>query len=157
LPWGSQRKEWEWRQYLLWSCFSWEVILTLRGNSKFNCRVLLLKIDLWRYRVYAKSLCEHRFSQKILFETISELLKKDAGLCVKKHTLRLLYLVLNCKLPLLTNLPIFFFVHYYIIWFLAPFILIVLAIATCFWTFIFTHSRSKTVGCFLLWMQRGWC
>ncbi|KAG2376439.1 uncharacterized protein HKW66_Vig0154070 [Vigna angularis] len=37
-----------------------------------------------------------QFSQKIVFKTISELLKKDAGLCVKKHTLRLLYLVLNC-------------------------------------------------------------
>ncbi|KAH1044064.1 hypothetical protein GYH30_025719 [Glycine max] len=37
-----------------------------------------------------------RFGQKIVFETISELLKKDAGLSVKKHALRLLYLVLNC-------------------------------------------------------------
>ncbi|RZB93118.1 uncharacterized protein LOC114425004 isoform X1 [Glycine soja] len=36
------------------------------------------------------------FGQKIVFETISELLKKDAGLSVKKHALRLLYLVLNC-------------------------------------------------------------
>ncbi|KAL2348854.1 hypothetical protein Fmac_002854 [Flemingia macrophylla] len=37
-----------------------------------------------------------QFSQKIVFKTISELLKKDAALAVKKHALRLLYLVLNC-------------------------------------------------------------
>ncbi|KAK7407112.1 hypothetical protein VNO78_08755 [Psophocarpus tetragonolobus] len=37
-----------------------------------------------------------QFSEKIVFKTISELLKKDAGLSVKKHALRLLYLVINC-------------------------------------------------------------
>lgn len=38
-----------------------------------------------------------KFSQNTVFKTISELLKKDAGLRVKEKTLRLLYLVLNCK------------------------------------------------------------
>lgn len=35
------------------------------------------------------------------FDTISQLLKKDAGLCVKKHALRLLHLLLNCKFALI--------------------------------------------------------
>ncbi|MED6114540.1 hypothetical protein PIB30_081207 [Stylosanthes scabra] len=37
-----------------------------------------------------------QFNQKILFKTISGLLKKDAGLMVRRHALKLLYLVLNC-------------------------------------------------------------
>ncbi|OIV94426.1 hypothetical protein TanjilG_25488 [Lupinus angustifolius] len=41
-------------------------------------------------------------SQKIVFETISELLKKEAGLLVRKHALKLLYLVLNCPEHLAT-------------------------------------------------------
>ncbi|KAL5099885.1 hypothetical protein RYX36_004212 [Vicia faba] len=43
-----------------------------------------------------------QFSQNTVFKTISELLKKDAGLRVKKKTLRLLYLVLNCPKLLAT-------------------------------------------------------
>ncbi|CAL0331611.1 unnamed protein product [Lupinus luteus] len=41
-------------------------------------------------------------SQKIVFKTISELLKKGAGLLVRKHALKLLYLVLNCPEHLAT-------------------------------------------------------
>ncbi|CAL5188425.1 unnamed protein product [Lathyrus oleraceus] len=43
-----------------------------------------------------------QFNQNKVFKTISELLKKDAGLHVKKKTLRLLYLVLNCPKLLAT-------------------------------------------------------
>ncbi|CAK8540291.1 unnamed protein product [Lathyrus sativus] len=43
-----------------------------------------------------------QFNQDTVFKTISELLKKDAGLRVKKKTLRLLYLVLNCPKLLAT-------------------------------------------------------
>ncbi|XP_028226964.1 uncharacterized protein LOC114408015 isoform X2 [Glycine soja] len=55
--------------------------------------VSIMKLHFLRSNAYFE---RERFSQKIVFETISELLKKDAGLSVKKHALRLLYLVLNC-------------------------------------------------------------
>ncbi|KAK4252691.1 hypothetical protein QN277_014435 [Acacia crassicarpa] len=43
-----------------------------------------------------------RFEQKMAFDTISRLLKRDVGLRVKQHALRLLYLLLNCP-KLLVN------------------------------------------------------
>ncbi|KAF7829171.1 uncharacterized protein G2W53_020335 [Senna tora] len=43
-----------------------------------------------------------RFDQKVAFETTSQLLKKDAGLRVKNHALRLLHLLLNCPKLLVT-------------------------------------------------------
>ncbi|KAK7367026.1 hypothetical protein VNO80_09032 [Phaseolus coccineus] len=55
--------------------------------------VSIIKLLFVRSNAYFE---REQFSQKIVFKTISQLLKKDAGLCVKKHTLRFLYLVLNC-------------------------------------------------------------
>jgi len=69
-----------------------------------------------------RNLLEYRFSQNTVFKTISELLKKGAGLRVQEKTLRLLYLVLNCKCSPITNSSIIFFIECYIIWFLPPFI-----------------------------------
>ncbi|XP_061343097.1 protein SENSITIVE TO UV 2 [Gastrolobium bilobum] len=59
----------------------------------------IMKLVLLRSNAYFE---REQFSQKIVFKTISELLKKDAGLRVKKHALRLLYLVLNCPKLLAT-------------------------------------------------------
>ncbi|ESW30207.1 hypothetical protein PHAVU_002G133700 [Phaseolus vulgaris] len=61
-------------------------------------RVRVEAVSIMKLLFVRSNACFEReqFSQKIVFKTISELLKKDAGLCVKKHTLRLLYLVLNC-------------------------------------------------------------
>lgn len=55
--------------------------------------VSIMKLLFLRSNAYFE---REEFSQNIVFKTISELLKKDAGLSVKKHALRLLYLVLNC-------------------------------------------------------------
>lgn len=55
--------------------------------------VSIMKLLFLRSNAYFE---RDQFSQKIVFKTISELLKKNAGLSVKKHGLRLLYLVLNC-------------------------------------------------------------
>lgn len=43
-----------------------------------------------------------QFEQKMAFDTISQLLKRDNGLRVKQHALRLLYLILNCPKLLVT-------------------------------------------------------
>ncbi|XP_057448701.1 protein SENSITIVE TO UV 2 [Lotus japonicus] len=53
----------------------------------------IMKLLLLRSNAYFE---RDQFSQKIVFKTISEFLKEDAGLRVRNHALRLLYLVLNC-------------------------------------------------------------
>lgn len=99
-----------------------------------------------RYYHYAMiNLLEYRFCQNTVFKTISELLKKDAGLRVKKKTLRLLYLVVNCKFSPITNSSIFFFIECYIIWCLSPVISIVFAITiyvilTSYLIYVFSHD-----------------
>ncbi|XP_027362860.1 uncharacterized protein LOC113870469 [Abrus precatorius] len=61
--------------------------------------VSIMKLLLLRCNAYFE---REQFSKKTVFKTICELLKKDAGLPVKKHALRLLYLVLNCPKLLVT-------------------------------------------------------
>lgn len=68
--------------------------------------MVVFSVEDWLCRCYnhdVRKLFEYRFSHKLVFTTISELLKKDAGLHVKKQALRLMYLVLNCKFPPITS------------------------------------------------------
>ncbi|CAJ1931024.1 unnamed protein product [Sphenostylis stenocarpa] len=89
-------------------CIGKDLVSGVKDGNLVNEEISKKAITEERVRVEAVSIMEllflrsnayferEQFSQKIVFKTISELLKKDAGLCVKKHALRLLYLVLNC-------------------------------------------------------------
>ncbi|XP_028786029.1 uncharacterized protein LOC114741951 [Neltuma alba] len=61
--------------------------------------VSIMNVILLRSNAYID---RERFGQKMAFDTISQLLKRDVGLRVKQHALRLLYLLLNCPKLLVT-------------------------------------------------------
>ncbi|KAI9072268.1 hypothetical protein K1719_045772 [Acacia pycnantha] len=67
---------------------------SVRLEAVSTMSVILLRSNAYTYR--------ERFEQKMAFDTISRLLKRDVGLRVKQHALRLLYLLLNCP-KLLVN------------------------------------------------------
>ncbi|KAK2427580.1 protein SENSITIVE TO UV [Trifolium repens] len=67
-----------------------------------NVRVQAVSIMILLFQRSTAYFERETFSQNTVFKTISELLKKDAGLRVRKKILRLLYLVLNCPKLLAT-------------------------------------------------------
>ncbi|KAJ7943895.1 putative Dimerizations protein [Quillaja saponaria] len=61
--------------------------------------VSIMNVILVRSNAYFE---REKICQVMIFETVSQLLRKEAGLHVKKHTLQLLYLLLSCPKVLVT-------------------------------------------------------
>ncbi|WJX56243.1 hypothetical protein P8452_41916 [Trifolium repens] len=104
----SRRKEcWNYQSALQQPCVNWYSIFDIMHQistriTEENVRVQAVSIMILLFQRSTAYFERERFSQNTVFKTISELLKKDAGLRVRKKILRLLYLVLNCPKMLAT-------------------------------------------------------
>ncbi|GAU49031.1 hypothetical protein TSUD_236880 [Trifolium subterraneum] len=103
-----RRKEcWNYQNALQQPCVKWSNIFDIMHQismriTEENVRVQAVSIMILLFLRSNAYFERETFSQNTVFKTISELLKKDAGLRVRKKTLRLLYLVLNCPKLLAT-------------------------------------------------------
>ncbi|KAL1315802.1 protein SENSITIVE TO UV 2-like isoform X1 [Arachis hypogaea] len=70
-----------------------QIVMRIKEESVRVEAVSIINMVLLKSNAYFE---RAQFNQNILFKTISGLLKKDAGLIVRRHALRLLYLALNC-------------------------------------------------------------
>ncbi|CAJ2647094.1 unnamed protein product [Trifolium pratense] len=103
-----RRKEcWNYQSALQQPCVRWSNIFDIMHQistriTDENVRVQAVSIMILLFLRSTAYFERETFCQNTVFKTISELLKKDAGLRVRKKTLRLLYLVLNCPKLLAT-------------------------------------------------------
>ncbi|KAK2373723.1 protein SENSITIVE TO UV [Trifolium repens] len=104
----SRRKEcWNYQSALQQPCVNWYSIFDIMHQistriTEENVRVQAVSIMILLFLRSTAYFERETFSQNTVFKTISELLKKDAGLRVRKKILKLLYLVLNCPKLLAT-------------------------------------------------------
>ncbi|GLU05357.1 hypothetical protein SLE2022_224590 [Rubroshorea leprosula] len=89
------------------SCINWLSLFELMSTIAMkSCEesvrleaVSIMNLILMRSDAYTQ---REKFGQILVFETISQLLKKEIGLHVQKETVQLLYLLLNCPKLLVT-------------------------------------------------------
>lgn len=57
----------------------------------------LVYISMFEIRNGSHSIYCCRFGQALLFDSVVEFIRKESGSAIQKHAVRLLFLILNCK------------------------------------------------------------
>lgn len=60
--------------------------------------LFLVYISTCQIRNFSHSIYCYRFGPGLLFDSVVEFIRKESGSAIQKHAVRLLFLILNCKL-----------------------------------------------------------